>query len=299
MLQYNQNPVKTINLNGGEIASFLSDNDTNIDKTTVVSFGNEWKKFNKFEDVEIEHIGSQYFDIVDDAIINKNSLVLDVGCGSGRWTKYVAGKVKYVEAIDPSESVFFAQKLNAQYENVRITQASVDNIPFDNNVFDFVFSLGVLHHIPNTKQAMQKCVDMLKPNGFFLVYLYYKLDNRGFFYRLLFLVSDIFRRIISSLPYRLKHIICDIISVTIYMPFVLLSRLFRGMIKGDFYKKIPLSYYADKKFFVIRNDALDRFGTPLEQRFSKNEIREMMHQCGLSDIKFSEKEPFWHAIGKK
>ena len=62
--------------------------------------------------------------------------------------------------------------------------------------------------------------------------------------------------------------------------------------------KIPLSYYSNKSFNVIRNDALDRFGTPLEQRFSKVQIEEI-RESSLKDITFSEKEPYWHVIGRK
>ena len=69
--------------------------------------------------------------------------------------------------------------------------------------------------------------------------------------------------------------------------------------KNKFYTKIPLSYYVGKSLNIIRNDALDRFGTPLEQRFSKKEIKQMMENSGLSEITFSEKEPYWHAVGKR
>ena len=65
------------------------------------------------------------------------------------------------------------------------------------------------------------------------------------------------------------------------------------------YKKIPLSYYTDKSFYIIRNDALDRFGTPLEQRFTRIEIEKMLQQSDMEEIIFSEKEPFWHVISRK
>jgi hypothetical protein len=63
--------------------------------------------------------------------------------------------------------------------------------------------------------------------------------------------------------------------------------------------KIPLSSYKDKSFNIIRNDSLDRFGTKLEHRFSKDEIIDMMTKCGLTDIVVSPNMPYWHAIGKK
>ena len=49
----------------------------------------------------------------------------------------------------------------------------------------------------------------------------------------------------------------------------------------------------------MRNDALDRFGTPLEQRFNKSEIKAMMESGGLKNIVFSANAPYWHAIGQK
>ncbi len=49
----------------------------------------------------------------------------------------------------------------------------------------------------------------------------------------------------------------------------------------------------------MRTDALDRFGTRLEQRFTRKEIREMMIIAGLIDIKFSKNLPYWTAVGYK
>jgi hypothetical protein len=63
--------------------------------------------------------------------------------------------------------------------------------------------------------------------------------------------------------------------------------------------KIPLSYYRIHSFHIMKNDALDRFGTPLEQRFSRAKIHKMMEQCGLEAIKISDGEPYWHAVGRK
>ena len=62
---------------------------------------------------------------------------------------------------------------------------------------------------------------------------------------------------------------------------------------------MPLFLYNDKSFYTMRTDALDRFGTRLEQRFSKNEIRQMMEEAGLEMIEFSDEIPYWCAIGYK
>lgn len=296
--QANKNTLTTIN--SSIIESFITQNDTNLDQNTVNSFGEEWLKFNAFTPEEISIAGNQYFDIVDESVLNKNTTVLDLGCGSGRWTKFIADKVKIVEAVDPSEAVLSASYLNKNEKNVRVTQASVSNIPFNDNTFDFVICLGVLHHIPDTQQALIDVVKKIKNGGSILLYLYYSLDNRSSFYKAIFKTSTLFRLLISKMPKALKKITCDLIAIFIYMPLVLIIRFFKLLFGAKkWIKKIPLSYYSDKSFNIIRNDALDRFGTPLEQRFSRKEITEMMKKAGLKNIVFSNNEPYWHCIGQK
>ena len=65
-------------------------------------------------------------------------------------------------------------------------------------------------------------------------------------------------------------------------------------------KSWPLSDYRKKSFYTMRTDALDRFGTKLEHRYTKKEISEMMHNSGLENINFDEENaPYWCAVGYK
>jgi SAM-dependent methyltransferase len=299
MVEYSNSPSSVINVGEKQIYNFVTKADSNSDTKTVESFGEEWEAFHGFADQDILQIGKEYFDIITTQHINKDSVVLDVGCGSGRWSKFLSGQVKFIEAIDPSNAVLSAVKLTNNIPNIRVTMAGVDSIPFPDNSFDFVFSLGVLHHIPDTEAAMQQCVNKLKPGGYFLVYLYYNLDNRSFGFKILFQIVNVGRRIISKLPGFLKRLVCNFIGAFIYWPLARFSLILEKSGLTRFAIKIPLSYYRDKSFYIMRNDALDRFGTPLEQRFGKSEIENMMIGCGLTDIIFSNNEPYWHAVGKK
>lgn len=300
MLKYIFPPLNTLEIAEKKIFSFISNKDSNIDQITVKSFGEEWDRFNDFSDHEIDRIGNEYFDIVSDKHLNKNSYVLDVGCGSGRWSRFISKKVHFVEAIDPSSAVVNAVNMTGSCGNVRVTQASVDYIPFENNSFDFVFSLGVLHHIPDTQSAMTSCIQKLKPGGYFLVYLYYKFDNKNFAFKFIFRIINLLRIFISRLPSKMKIFLCDVLALLIYFPLARFSRLIKIVSKKKkYYQLVPLNYYHDKSFYIMRNDSLDRFGTPLEQRFTKNEILKMMNNAGLTEVEFSDKAPFWHAIGKK
>ena len=301
MVPYDRPPTGIIQGEDGSIACFLEAGaDRNIDWGTVGSFGDEWGKFRCFDEPELRVPGDQYFDVVEDGMVTPDSLVLDVGCGSGRWTKFLASRAGFIEAVDPSDAVLTAQRFLGDLDNVRLTQAGVDELPFADDSFDFVFSLGVLHHVPDTAQAMRRCVAKLKPGGHFLVYLYYDLDNRGSLYRAVFVMSTLIRRIVAGLPKGPKHLACEAIAFGVYLPLVLLVRALR-LVPGleGFAMRLPTAYYWDKSMRIIRNDALDRFGTPLEQRFSREQIESMMTSCGLEDLRFSDNAPYWHAVGRK
>lgn len=298
-ISYNTLPNTKIQGTNHIINDFGSETAKNIDNSVVKSFGEEWEKFYQFSDEDINQIGNDYFGFLSQVIINKNTTVLDVGCGTGRWTKYLSSKVATIEAIDPSKAIFYADKLLKNVPNVRLSMASTDNIPFDDESFDFVMSVGVLHHIPDTQKAMIDCVKKVKKGGYFYVYLYYAFDNRGWAFKTIFKISNLIRKIVSSLPSGLKKILCDILAFTIYVPLVSLGRFFKFIGLKKIAKKMPLSTYQDKSLFVMRNDALDRFGTSLEQRFTKIEIAEMMKKAGLSNIDIPDEPIYWAAVGQK
>jgi len=298
LLPFNQK-YKTTKTANRTIYEFLLD-DVNIDHKTVASFGDEWTAFHGFREEEIGKIGDEYFDIITPEMLHGSSMVLEVGCGSGRFLKYLSNKAGLLIGVDPSHAIYAADELVGPNENIILAKASANNLPFESASFDFVYSIGVLHHIPDTLKAMQACVDKVKPGGYFFTYLYYNLDGRSFLFRFVYKLSNFLRLIICRFPEPLKKAVCNALAVIIYMPLILANRFLKLLGVGKKIRsKIPLYGYENKSFYVIRNDALDRFGTPLEQRFTKNQIQEMMERCGLEQIIFSNNIPFWHAVGKK
>ncbi len=295
---YNKKPLEILQGKNKEITVFEIIDD-NIERNVVKSFGEEWQKFQTFSDEVIAETAKIYFDVLDEQIINKNTYALDVGCGTGRWSKYLTSKVSFVEAIDPSNAIFAADNLLTDVSNVRLAMASTDSIPFDDETFDFVMSVGVLHHIPDTQKAMADCVNKVKRGGYFYCYLYHSLESLSWFSKFLFFLSELLRKIVSKLPHKTKLIVCDILALVVYMPFIILGRLalFLGLKKMA--SKMPLKFYFDKSFFMIRNDSLDKFGTSLENRFSKLELEELMKNCGLTNIKMSSGIPLYHAVGRR
>jgi SAM-dependent methyltransferase len=272
----------------------------NLDEKTVASFGEEWTSFHGFSEADIKISGDKYFDIVTPEMLNDKSTVIDIGCGSGRFIKYLNGRYKKIVGLDPSSAIFAADELLGKDDNIELVQASTDNIPYPDGHFDFGYSLGVLHHIPDTQKALNDSVKKIKPGGYFLLYLYYSLDNRSILFKLLFHLSNAIRWVVSKLPAGIKKFVCDVLALVLYMPFVGLCRLLKLFgVREKYRRYIPLQAYEDQSFYIIRNDSLDRFGTPLEQRFSKRQMEVMMQEAGLEEIEFSEIIPYWHAIGKR
>ena len=154
-----------------------------------------------------------------------------------------------------------------------------------------------MHHTPDTKKALKSCVDKLKPGSPFLLYLYYSLDNKNFLFKLIWIVSNIGRLIISKLPFFLKLPITTLIATLIYFPLARFSLILDKL--GFDVSSVPLSYYRKRPFYFMLTDSLDRFGTKLEKRFSKKEIHILMEQCGRETIEFRNKTNFWVSLGYK
>lgn len=272
--------------------------DSNLDKDVVAGFGDEWSRFDQSElsNAELATMFENYFNIFPWESLPPNPIGFDLGCGSGRWAKVAATKVGKLHLIDPSDAIEIARSNLAGAENCEFHRASVDSIPLQDNSCDFGYSLGVLHHIPDTVNGLQKCVDKLKSGAPFLLYLYYRFDNRPFWFRAIWKASDVLRQGISRLPHGLRFLVSQMLAGIVYFPLARFALLLERF--GADVKNLPLSQYRKNTFYTMRTDALDRFGTRLEKRFTKDEMREMMVRVGLRDIRFSE-TTFWTAVGFK
>lgn len=270
----------------------------NVDPKTVDSFGDEWGKFDQstLSEREISELFDRYFKIFPWDVISPESCGFDMGCGTGRWAKLVANRVGHLTCIDPSKAALDVARRNLdKCNNVTFENAGVDSSSLAEGSQDFGYSLGVLHHIPDTEIALRDCVRKLKPGSPFLVYIYYRFDNRPVWFRWLWRASDFLRRGINRIPPTLKNVTTDIIAALVYWPLARFARISEIFVRDV--DVFPLSAYRHRSFYTMRTDSRDRFGTPLEQRFTKEEIYKMMTHAGLENIRFSDSEPYWCAVG--
>ena len=272
----------------------------NIDIATVRGFGEEWSVYDQSVLPPSDYIElfEQYFRIFPWDGLPPGAEGFDLGCGSGRWAKLVLPRVGTLHCIDAAEAVIDVARRNlTDFPNCQFHVAGVDRIPLPDDSMDFGYSLGVLHHVPDTAAGIRSCVDKLKRGAPLLLFLYYDFDNRPQWFRSLWRFSEVGRHTICRLPTRLKVAVTTVLALAIYYPLARFALLLERF--GCGVDLAPLSYYRRRSFYTMRTDALDRFGTKLEQRFTAEQIQRMMLNAGLENIKLSNHQPYWCAVGVK
>lgn len=272
----------------------------NVDDKVVAGFGDEWKRFSNTElsQAELEEMFESYVRCFPWTSLPHDATGFDAGCGSGRWAEFFAQRVGHLHCVDASEEALdVAREKLRRFSNVTFHQCDLDSMDLEPNSMDFGYSLGVLHHIPDTASATKSCVDKLKPGAPFLVYLYYSVDDASLPKRAIFRCVSAIRWVVSRLPHWLRVPIADIFAVLVYWP---LAQAARGLEQlGRDSSRLPLFQYRHRSFYVMRNDALDRFGTRLEKRYTKAQVEALMADAGLVGISFSAEPPWWVAVGNK
>ena len=157
----------------------------------------------------------------------------------------VAPRVSHLHLLDASKDALAVARQNlATAGNVTFHLASVDAIPIKDASLDFAFSLGVLHHVPDTAAGIHSIAAKLKPGAPFLIYLYYALENRPLWYRAIWRLSNVLRVLISRLPPRIRLGVSQIIALAVYLP---LARLAAALERfGVSSALVPLAAYRDR-----------------------------------------------------
>jgi ubiquinone/menaquinone biosynthesis C-methylase UbiE len=256
------------------------------------SFGSEWQQYNTILS-EHKREFDMYFDCMDLSAL-QGKTVCDLGCGIGRWSYFIADRCDTIVLIDFSDAIFEARKNLSDKKNCLFFMADIKDLPLRENSFDFVFSLGVLHHLPTN------CIDEVRRLAHYapilLIYLYYALDNRPFYFRWIFGAVTAVRQVVSGIHngfFRMAF--AKLVCLTVYYPAILLGT-FLSLFKLE--KSVPLyEGYRGNSFKRIEQDVYDRFFTQIEQRVSKKEILSLKDT--FSEIVVSDRLPYWHFICKR
>ena len=257
------------------------------------TFGEEWKTYNKILPQHHDEF-KLYFDLIDLPAL-ESKRIGDLGCGIGRWSYFLKDLAKEIVLIDFSESIFEARKNLSESDNMIFIMADVLNLPFQDDIFDFMFCLGVLHHIPSPALQSVRKLSRLAPE--FLVYLYYALDNRSTLYKLIFYFINLIRKLTCKITSpTARSILTEVLMWSLYIPIIFIGKILSML--GVSASKVPFhSIYGHMNLGRIRQDVYDRFFTRIEQRVSKKEIHKLSDT--FSEIIVSDDLPYWHFLCRK
>ncbi len=259
-------------------------------KKTQERFGYEWMRYPAcFEDEErgifIEETQLSPADFA-------GRLTLDAGCGMGRFTRVAGAHGGEVIGVDLSESVFRASELTGHMPNVHIVQADLMRLPFHAESFDIIYSLGVLHHTPDTRKAFASVARYVRPGGMLSIWVYGTAGGYAAFesnplrperlrfvesawakrlYWLLVLTrekcSDALRRLTVLLPHRLLYACCYLLALLGTVPLL---------------KYCTFSAHPDWRVRLLEN--FDWLSPPFQYHHTKEEVTAWFREGGFAQV---------------
>jgi SAM-dependent methyltransferase/uncharacterized protein YbaR (Trm112 family) len=262
---------------------------------TAQSFGYEWTHFPQMR-AEWEQNFWGYFAPHTSATF-QGKRVLDAGCGTGRHTFYAAQFAQEVWSVDLGDAVEVARRNNADNQNVQVVQADLYQLPFPPESFDFVYSIGVLHHLPDPEGAFRNLLRYLKKGGQAHIYLYWKPEQQPLKRALLELVTAL-RQVTTRLPHPVIHSLAYPAAAAAFVGFVWPYQLLRAVGLHQVAERLPMKQYAQYPFSVCINDQFDRFSAPIENRYTRAEVEGWLERAGLEEIVVRPNYG-WCATGRK
>lgn len=254
---------------------------------TASSFWFEWNniyKENNFEENNFLHFLWWYKEKSD----FKDQTVLDLWCWSGRFTKSAANfGAEFVVWLDLSEAVELAFDITKNQKNVLIVQWDIYNIPFE-KIFDLIFSIGVLHHLPNPKWWFLATKNKwLKIWWEMLIWVYSRKNNL----RALYLYEPV-RKITNKLNKRVLLFLCHIPAMIVHF-INYISRFIAFIWFEELANKIPFHYYNNFPYNMKLNDAFDVLATPKSNYYFLEDIEEWFMEWRLKELSWKYLREAW------
>jgi len=203
-------------------------------------------------------------------------LVLDVGCGMGRFAEVATRWGAHVVGIDLSLAEEAASE-NLKDRDATFFQADVFKLPFAAGSFDYIYSIGVLHHTPDCEQAFKRLPSLLKPGGRIAIWLYSGYNR---WYRMSDLYRRATRRMSPKTVHRMAHIAVPMYGVhQVLRSIPLVGKPISGVMKY----LLPMSFNPDPKWRVL--DTLDWYSPWYQSKHTYEEVFRWFEDCGLKDLR--------------
>jgi SAM-dependent methyltransferase len=204
--------------------------------------------------------------------------VLDVGCGTGRFSDVILRWGGEVYAMDLSYGADVAYANLGGRPGFHAIQASVFDLPFQNEVFDLIFSLGVLDHTPDCERAFKALPRVLKPGGQIAIWIY---SNHSYRHDSVEERRDrLYRRYTSRMPPSTLHLLCKVLC----RPRMKRHGLWHMALPGFIFHAIPRLHgtYPDYDARVL--DTFDWYSPRYQSKHSYPEVCRWFRDSGLVNV---------------
>jgi SAM-dependent methyltransferase len=244
---------------------------------TFASFGYEWNAFDEVRG-EDESFAEVYFRDIDLASL-KGKVGLDAGCGKGRYTRFLAEYLDAEVALDGSSAVEAAARNLAGIAGTAVIRSDLRDAPFAPESFDFISSLGVLHHLDDPFGGFTQLLTYLAPQGQILLYLYSrpeKVNVRS----VALSAAHALRKVTTRMSHPLLKALSTPIAAAQWWMFVKPGEWGEDHGVGVL-ADLPMYAYRRKPFRSLVLDTFDRLSAPVENRYVWSELQPWFDDTGL------------------
>jgi len=263
-------------------------------ESTFASFGYEWNSFDEVRD-EDEQFAATYFRDLD--LAELDGLVgLDAGCGKGRYTRFMAAHLGAVAALDGSSAVEAAARNLQDFPSAVVVKSDLRSAPFEPECFDFISSLGVLHHLDDPQEGFSRLVTHLAPGGRILLYLYSRPPTFGLRAAALRAATAL-RTVTVRMSHRELKAFSGLVAWLLYYGVV---------VPGHYGERkavralagLPMAAYRGKPLRSLVLDTFDRLSAPVEHRYVWSELAPWFEEAHLS-VQAARDEAGWFILARK
>lgn len=264
---------------------------------TAKGFGYEWKEFSEIH----QEYESQFLDWIHPVKKEffKNKLVLDAGCGTGRHAYFAEKYGATVIGIDLSEAVDVAYKNTKNLKNTHIVQADIYNLPFSEEYFDYVYSIGVLHHLPRPQDGFNALVKHTSKKGAISAWVYGRENNT-----LLKIADPIRKFLFSHLPLQVNYLLAHIFVISMFPVMKTYNFIDRSTRNEKLKKMLPqfnfLVYLSKLNFKIVHSIIFDQILAPIANYYTKEEFEKWFKDAKLKNIVISwRNKNSWRGFAEK
>lgn len=254
-----------------------------IEQRTQRQFGYQWTHFGK-ETERFEANFLNYLAPVEPEFF-RGTLGLDAGCGFGRHLYQAARFGAEMVGLDLSAAIDVTRQATRQMPSVHLVQGDLLAPPLAPGRFDFAYSIGVLHHLPDPLRGFQALVRLVKPGGMVMIWVY--STSR----RWTNLALEAARRITTRLGPRVLHALSGLAAACDWwlaiQPYRLLHRV-PGL--GRWVERLTperITLYATYPFGVCLADWFDRLAAPIRYYYDPAALQRWAEAAGLRDVRIS------------